>query len=84
MLKRSGHGYEIEMIKSPSTEERNKNSLDSGGSKDGMEDNNITKTTVGFSIMNQSFKITISLKIRYFLLLTMVSATLQLNYNNSN
>lgn len=78
MLKTSGHGWEIEMIKSPSTEERNENSLDSGGIKDGMEDNNITKTTVDFSIMKQSFKMTISLKMRYFLLLTMMSATLQL------
>lgn len=78
MLKRSGHGWEIEMIKSPSTEERNENSLDSGGIKDAMEDNNITKTTVDFSIMKQSFKMTISLKMRYFLLLTMMSATLQL------
>lgn len=46
MLKRSGHEWEMEMIKSPNTEERNENSLDSGGIKDDMEDNNITKTTV--------------------------------------
>lgn len=49
MLKRSGHGWEMEMIKSPSTEEKNKDSLDSGRIKDGMEDNNLTKATVEFS-----------------------------------
>lgn len=40
MLKRSVHGWEMETIKGPSTEERkqpNKYALDSGGIKDGME-----------------------------------------------
>lgn len=53
----------MEMIKSPSTEERSDNSVDSGGIKDGVEENKITKTTVDFFVMEQSFKITITLKI---------------------
>lgn len=57
MLKRSGHGWEMEMIKSPSTEERNENSLDSGGIKDDVEDNNITKTTVEVLSLNKALKL---------------------------
>lgn len=45
------------MIRSPSTEESNENSLDSGGIKDGMEDNNITKTTVEFLSRNKVLKL---------------------------